>query len=119
MISSWVMPVAIVGGVLGAITHELTHWLMARLCGRDAFIDWIHFDTYWLIPDEPALADRLVALAPQLTGLVALTVGLLSAPLTSSVVVAAGLIGWWIVHTLWGAPSDYAIGLGRGVPNQP
>jgi hypothetical protein len=89
------IPLSVVAGLTGAVLHEITHYLLARLMGREAHIDWWGMDT-WYAEGENDVAIRV---APTLLGSWAFLLCLawqVSVPVWFA----------WAVYTLGGAPND-------------
>lgn len=91
----------IVGGLIGAIAHELTHYGVARLCGYPTSISWRDLTTYWRVTHTPRLS-ALVAAAPFLVGLGA--IGLVLA--MGSVLTDLGVLAAWLLYTFGGVHND-------------
>lgn len=92
-------------GVIAAALHELTHYVVARLGGREAWIEWAALNVRHVYPlSGPALIDRLVGVAPFAVGSVFGVSWLaVSLPISPALVVA------WGVYTLGGVPNDFRI----------
>lgn len=98
--------VLVVGGVIGAICHELTHWVVAWVLGRPASIRWRAFETVWESDGERGPRDYAISLAPLSVGLGVLAY-VLTTPLTLSLPVWIA----WGVYTLNGSLADFRGGV--------
>lgn len=92
--------VVVIACVLGAELHELSHYLQARLHGRDASIDPWELEVRWTDP-EPTV-DRRIEMTPLTSGLAAGVLWTLFGPGWS---VAAA--GFWLIYTFGGSKDDY------------
>lgn len=92
-------------GVIAAALHELTHYAVARLGGREAWIEWAALNVRHVYPlSGPSLIDRAVGVAPFALG----SVFGVSWVVVSLPVSPALLVGWG-VYTLGGVPNDFRI----------
>lgn len=93
--------VLIVGAcVLGAELHEFSHYLQARVHGREASIDPWQLEVRWTDP-EPTV-DRRIEVTPLVSGLAAGVLWTLFGP-GWSVAAAA----FWLIYTFGGSKEDY------------
>ena len=95
----------VVCGLIAAILHELTHYSVARLAGREAWIDWRELNERHVIPPGgPDLRDLAVGVSPFILGGI-IGVGWLAAqlPISLPAVIA------WGVYTLNGIPNDFRV----------
>lgn len=95
----------VIAGVVAAALHELTHWAVARLGGRDAWIDWRELNERHYYPiDGPGIVDRLVGISPFAVGSV---FGMVWA--IAQLPISAPLLVGWGVYTLNGVPNDFRV----------
>jgi len=109
MTGIWIVVGVFVAGLGAAVLHELTHYGVARLAGREAWVKWRELNCYHCLPlSGPTFADYLVGAAPFVGGASA-AVGwlLLGLEITIPVVVA------WGVYTLNGIPNDFRLDPGE------
>lgn len=114
MISPTLAVASFVGWLGGVFAHEVTHYLAARLFGRDAAIDWLGLDTMFDAEGLPEWQHRCILLAPQAVGLSVL-VGAVVAGVEPSI----GLLPWllaWTSYTLLGGAADWSVRVSRGEP---
>jgi hypothetical protein len=98
-----------VGGVTGSLSHEMTHWIVATVGGRDPVVDWRALEVSWDI-DRFRPADRMAALAPQTLGVASISVWAIAGfPLPLG---WPALGGWWLTYSLLGSREDFAVGFG-------
>lgn len=96
----------------GAILHELTHYVMARLAGADAWFEWPPAVVFAVPVDTPTWVDRWINISPQVIGL---SVGL---PLLYVYGVPtdgpglAALCGWLMY--VWGSLEDLSYAKAHG-----
>jgi hypothetical protein len=87
-------------GLLGAVVHELAHYAVWQVAGRQPEIDWRALHVDWTAgPDRVRPSDRVAAAAPVVLGILILPA-----------VAAVGTVGvWvgWLVLTVGGARGDY------------
>lgn len=96
-------------GIGAAICHELTHWAVARLGGRPAWVDWRELNCYHHLPIAgPGVVDYAVGIAPFVVGSVAGAVWW-AAGLDINIPILVG----WAVYTLNGIPNDFRIDPGE------
>lgn len=92
-------------GVIAAALHEVTHYVVARLGGREAWFEWTNLNVRHVLPlGGPSVVDHAVGVAPFALGSV-FGVGWLVASLPVS---PALLVGWG-VYTLGGVPNDFRV----------
>ncbi|UXF50824.1 MAG: hypothetical protein HQRvContig01_42 [Haloquadratum phage sp.] len=58
------IPLSVVAGLTGAVLHEITHYTVARLMGREAHVDLLGMDTYY----QEGQNDVAIRVAPTLLG---------------------------------------------------
>lgn len=95
----------VVAGIGAAVLHELTHLAVARLGGREAWIEWRELNERHYYPvSGPDIVDRIVGIAPFALGTLAAAVWFISQmPISFEM-----LIGWG-VYTLNGIPNDFRV----------
>lgn len=89
------IPLSIVGGLTGAVLHELTHYSIARVMGREAHVDLLGMDTWY----EEGQNDVAIRIGPTYLGsLLFLVLLAIQAPIPV----------WfgWAVYTLGGITND-------------
>jgi membrane protein DedA with SNARE-associated domain len=89
------IPLSVVAGLTGAVLHEITHYTVARLMGREAHVDLLGMDTYY----QEGQNDVAIRVAPTLLGSWAFLV-LLAMQVSVPVWFA------WGVYTLGGVTND-------------
>lgn len=95
----------VAAGIAAAVLHELTHWLVAKLGGREAWIEWRELNERHYYPlNGPGVIDRIVGIAPFAVGSL-FGVGWVLAQLP----ISAPLIVGWGVYTLNGVPNDFRV----------
>lgn len=99
------------GGLAGSLVHEVAHWSVLSVIGREPWIDWVALETRVDDRLEPVRwTDRLAGIAPQLLG-VLLAAGWLVAG-------APAVPGWpaaaagWASLTLLGSRADFRLAAG-------
>lgn len=92
-------------GVLAAALHEVTHYVVARAGGREAWFEWQNLNVRHVLPLEgPGVVDRLIGVAPFAVGSVfGVSWMLVSLPVSPALVVG------WGVYTLGGVPNDFRV----------
>lgn len=92
-------------GVAAAVLHEATHYSVAVLGGREAWVEWHELNEYhYYPPDGPGLVDRLVGIAPFAIGSVLAVVWL-----AAGMRITIPLLVAWGVYTLNGIPNDFRV----------
>lgn len=86
--------------VVGSLAHEATHYLVAKLGGRNPEFSLREWAVFWRSPRDPEPVDWAIAVAPLVVGLIG-GVALLS----------LGMAAWWLVpawylYTLHGAVTN-------------
>lgn len=95
----------VVAGIAAAVLHEITHYAVAKLGGRDAWIEWRELNERHYYPIRgPGVIDRLVGIAPFAIGSL-FGVGWLIAQLP----ISGPLVVGWSVYTLNGVPNDFRV----------
>lgn len=99
--------ISIVCGLLGALLHEIAHWTVWKLTGRNPQLDWWNLNVYPRAGDiDITPGDRIAALAPYI-----LALGLLPAVINSGYIpFAIGLL--FLVQ--YPSSADINAALGRG-----
>lgn len=105
----WIVVGTVLMGLGAAVCHEGTHWLVARLLGRDAWVEWRELNCYHTLPMAgPEPRDYLVGVAPFAVGSVVALAWLVAGfDVTIPVLVA------WGVYTLNGIPNDFRLDPGE------
>lgn len=101
----------VVGGLVGVLAHEATHYAIVRIAGRDATLSLVELECRWVLPDDgPTWVDRLAARAPILVGC---AVGVLVLVGDVIVPLAWATVPGWLTYTAggvigeaWGGASD-------------
>lgn len=95
----------IVAGLGAVVAHELTHYLVLKIGGRDPSIDWYGLNTVWEGEGRIKPVDRLAAAAPMLFGIAVAVIAMWPAgdPVSLPVFVA------WVVYSFGGVISDTPI----------
>lgn len=103
------------GAVAGAVLHEATHAVAAKLAGATSVRLYLAdlAVEYRMPAGEPTWKDRLVNLAPQLVGVGALLGALVVGYRPSGVSGVAVVLGW-AVYTLLGGVEDYSLAAAHG-----
>jgi len=95
----------VLAGIAAAVLHELTHYAVARVGGRSAWIEWVELNCYHEMPlPGPTVLDYLVGVAPFIVGGVA---GVVWLAFGQAVTIPLGIA--WGVYTLNGIPNDFRI----------
>jgi membrane protein DedA with SNARE-associated domain len=89
------IPLSVVAGLTGAVLHEITHYAVAKLMGREAHVDLLGMDTYY----QERQNDVAIRIAPTYLGSLAFLV-LLAMQVSVPVWFA------WGVYTLGGVTND-------------
>lgn len=105
MTGIWIVIGVIACGLGAAVLHELTHWSVAVVLGRDAWVEWRELNCYHTMPLAGAtMGDYLIGAAPFVAGALAAVVWLaLGLDVTIPTIVG------WGVYTLNGIPNDFRI----------
>lgn len=86
----WTLPALIASALAGAVAHEIAHWAVWRLTGRNPSLDVVKLIVRPRAgPSHTTVGDRVAAGAPYLAGLVAVAVGWLSGQIFLTVFGAA------------------------------
>lgn len=103
------VPVGLVGALL---LHELTHYLVARVFGIEAWFEQVTTVAYHVEGDRPTWQYRMVGLAPQVVGVAAGMYYLVrwGVPWSPTGVV---LVGSWAMYTV-GSYEDLSVRAARG-----